>query len=886
MRRAPILALIALLGVGLLAWLLLGERTPEPSPKLTDTTDTGDDVTETELRESDVVWPADGVDLEGNDADAVAGKATVAKITGEVLDERGRGIDRARVIVVPVDPASLRGAPLADGALVASTETDAQGDFTLEQVPQGRWMRVIASHDGHATVGRLVPSAGAHVVLVLPEAGRLKLMIVDTDDEPVEGATVHASSGETHLTTTSSPNGGANFTALPPGAATVRVLMKERGSARAGPFVVRAGESSGHVVVVARGVALEGVVVDDETEAPIADARVRVATPGRALEATTDAQGRFGPLAAGGAGARVFLAVEAKGRAPLLEPVMLPAEGTQRVVLRLRKGTPWEGRVIDAAGKPVAGATVRYSADGIVLPMRGGSTTSDKDGRFVLPPPPPPAPGRRVVLVARAGAGLGALALRPDQLPPRPLELQLVAGATVRGRVVDGAGKARGGVTVRLGPKWDAVDRARSGTPSPAISRLHAFNAVGNQGLAAASGPDGRWQIDGVPAGLYRVWLREGTYERVDTDDLEIEGTSADVGDLVLDDALTLTGEVLDETGMGVAGATVLVSTGEGNFDRRRTQTDGRGWFTVPWLEGGQVGIRVGLGDRTASAVAVVEPDTENHIRIDMPASARLRLKVFEGDAAYRGLVTLAFGEIGSGRAATRRFTARVTGGEVVLDDVPVGDWTVEAFAPRGLRGQAQQVVTEAGRETPASLTLAKGARLHGTVRTEAGKGVAGAAIDLTHPETGGRVRATSDASGAFALEGLAAGAYTLEIRGRGGAPLRESLVLGAGEDRALDPTLPAGGSLLVRVFDGKGRPVPEALLGFRVNAGGFDRIRTSRPPRTDGTGRHTQGSLPLGRVIVTARDTDGRRGMAVAFVDAERTNEVDIEIRMSGSPR
>ncbi len=876
MRRASLLLLLGL-GIGLLGWVVFGERASDPVRELPDgvAQDAGDPVDEVPLRGVDAPSEATAEEARAADADTVAGAGQAARITGEVLDERGRPIDGADVRVVPVDPASLRGAPYADGAPLAKARSDRNGDFELEEIPAGRWLRVIAARDGHATVGRLVPSAGAHVVLVLPPAGALVLTVVDTDDDAVAEARVQVATGETRLEARTDAQGVARFEALPPGSAIARVLMEARGSARAGPYRVRAGETAEHTVVVARGVALEGTVVDATAETPVANARIRVATPGRAVEAVTDIQGRFAPVAAGGAGERVVVAVEAEGYAPILEHVMLPAEGTQTVVLRLQPAEPWRGRVLDARGAPVPGATVRYSADGIALPMRGGSTTSDEQGRFALPPPPPPAPGRRVVLVARAGGALGALALRPDQLPPRPLDLRLATGTLVSGRVVDALGERRAGLTVRIAPAWNEVERTPE--PTDAFSRLHAFNAVGNQGLAAATDADGRWRIAGVPEGPYRLWLRQGAHERIGGETLAVAGERVDAGTLVLDDGLRVTGEVVDERGVGIGGVEITVRAGGSTYDRRSTHTATDGTFEVPWLDEGTVEIAAALAGRTLRHPPVqLAREADTHVRLQLPDAARLRLQVRAHDAPYRGLLTVVFGESGSGRAASRRFTSRVRGGELVLDDVPVGEWTIEAFAPNGLRAQAREVWVEAGREVTARLDLAAGARLTGTVRTTSGDGVPGAALELEHPATGGRARTTADASGRFVFENLAAGAYTLSVLGRGGAPLREQLVLGAGEARALDPTLPPAGRLEVRVLDASGAAVPEALLSFRTEAG---TLRTARPARTDADGRRLQADVPLGRVIVLARDKHGRRGAGEAYVEATRTAAVVVRL-------
>lgn len=872
--RALPLMLVCLLAGGLV-WFVAFADAPTPDAPALDVAP---------IEQGDPTDPgvrgADGIDDPVRDADPgdasdTPRSRTRAGITGEVVDARGGALRDAAITARPVDPASLRGAPHADGAVLASTRSERDGSFTLEAVPAGRWLRVSAALPGYATVGRLVPSAGAYVRLVLPAAGGLALAVVHPDDAPVPEADVQVRSGESVFQATTDAEGKVEFPALPPGSARVHVRRIDAGSTRAGPFLVRAGETTAATVLVARGIALEGTVVDDATGAPVANAQVRVARPALAAEATTDAEGRFGPLPGGGLGERVLVAVTADGRAPILEPVHLRMPGTQSVLLRLRESAPWTGRVLDGDGRPVAGAEVGYTSDGIAVALRGGRTTTDDQGAFTLPPPPVPAPGRRVVLVARAGDALGAVALRPDQVPPAPLDVTVLRGATVTGRIVDSEGQGLAGVGVRLTPAWSEVPRAAR--PSPATSRLHAFNAVGNEGLATATAADGSWRLDGVPAGTFQLRLRRDGVLHAREERILVDARGGDGGTVVLDAGHELRGEVVDARGTAVAGAVVNVQPASGG-PRQRTTTDADGAFAVPGLRAGTYTVRALIAGRSGDAHTVrIGPDEDNPIRYVLAEPAVLELRVLAGERPYSGLLTVAFGEPGSGRATARRHTLRASAGKAVLEDAPPGAWTLEAFAPGDLRGQVEDVALDAGRRSTVQVVLAAGATLAGTVRTAGGRAVASAQLDLQHPSTGGRVFATSDADGRYRVTGLAAGDWTLRIRGRGGAPVEEQLVLGTGEARALDPTLAPAGSLRVRAVDAGGASLVEALVGFRGADGRA--VRTRKPPRTGRDGSLLQHDLPLGPITVLVRTADGRRGVANAIVVAGTPRDVTVPV-------
>jgi hypothetical protein len=79
------------------------------------------------------------------------------------------------------------------------------------------------------------------------------------------------------------------------------------------------------------------------------------------------------------------------------------------------------GRVVDAAGAPVAGATVSFApAPGSVPEIAG---LSGADGRFVLDAP---QPGRYVIAVRDAGGASAEVAVDVGAVPPDEVEIRIV----------------------------------------------------------------------------------------------------------------------------------------------------------------------------------------------------------------------------------------------------------------------------------------------------------------------------------------------------------------------------------------------------------------------------------------------------------------------------
>lgn len=138
----------------------------------------------------------------------------------------------------------------------------------------------------------------------------------------------------------------------------------------------------------------------------------------------------------------------------------------------------------------------------------------------------------------------------------------------------------------------------------------------------------------------------------------------------------------------------------------------------------------------------------------------------------------------------------------------------------------------------PLSLALDPALRIRSTVVDEAGMGVPGAEIELrarveealralNASWSGVRAeewRSTTDSTGGFVIEDLAAGDYELWVEAEGFAGGgRELLVEATGVDRELEPLVLGRGLTLVgRVVDAEDRPLP----GSRVAVGPLDRRR------------------------------------------------------------
>ena len=184
--------------------------------------------------------------------------------------------------------------------------------------------------------------------------------------------------------------------------------------------------------------------------APTAGARVLLApdTGGPVRETTTRAGGgfAFGGL---GAGRYALRAATAELASPVVRGVEA-GDGQSAAATRLDMvaGQAIAGRVVDDAGTALAGVDVRIEAGGAVpgedpLPTL---VSSDAAGAFAARV----APGRYRLTASRPGYVLRRAPSVDDKTPAAPpVALELVRGARVAGRVLDGRGGPAAGATVR-----------------------------------------------------------------------------------------------------------------------------------------------------------------------------------------------------------------------------------------------------------------------------------------------------------------------------------------------------------------------------------------------------------------------------------------------------
>lgn len=303
--------------------------------------------------------------------------------------------------------------------------------------------------------------------------------------------------------------------------------------------------------------ALRGQVIDAE-EDPVAGAVITLSSnPPRETVSTESGLFSFDGLPGG------RYSVAARSEEGFAGPVTVElTERTEPVILRVRVAPPLAIRVVKAADRePVGGASWE---------LRGPLTVSgltDAEGLAEVRALPPGS------YTAVAWAGGTAKTFQDVFLPaergPTALELALVDGCTVEGRVVDAESRPVEGAVVGF-----ERASARGGGPDPLRD-------------GTVSGKDGGFKLSGLAQGTYRFTARH---------DDSAPGSSPLVGVTAhrpVTDVLiqlkpggTVAGRVVDGDGAAIAGAAVRVAPtlGRPAVEIRQTVTDDRGEFHVKGL--------------------------------------------------------------------------------------------------------------------------------------------------------------------------------------------------------------------------------------------------------------------------------------------------------------
>ena len=734
--------------------------------------------------------------------------------------------------------------------------TDTAGTIVLPRA-RGEAVELRATAHGWPQTSE-VPAGAATTTLHLVSRPLRSLAVRHAGGTPAGGALVRRDSRWIGLTA----EDGRLSIALPAADDVTLTVESEDGEVGEVACCAARGAAPGDLVVTLRPPRLlAGRVIDATTRQPLRGALV-LGSLGPPLRTAADGGFRLPSPERGEARVQAFAAgylalATSRPQAGQEGPGRPQAGHEGPAVLPLERAARLAGRVVDEAGRPVAGAEVvaevrflrqhqahsevktRSRADGgfelaEIVAAEAYTVTADAEGFAPTAVVTRTAGGRQPAgraggpeIAARpappaAAAGPAAPAL-PD---PTSLLLVLRAGASAVGRVADAEGRPVAGAEVEL---------QRMGWPPRRLPR---------EGLySTQTGDTGAFLLSHLPPDRYQLSVLHPGFAPAQTVgiDLAAGASRSDLGTVILLPGTAISGRVVDGRDQPVAGARASLTLTRGlravswesaadHAFSPSLETGEDGAFRFPdLLPGDAFELQVAkTGYLPVSEHRVAAP-TREPLRIELRAAKTLEGRVLDADGGpvagaqvidLRANVAAFNGS--SWRSVTNGSSATDAEGRFTLGNLAPGRLDLQVNA-RGypIRQVPGVMIPDQGDPERLDIVLPRGALLEGRVAHEDGTPVAGAQLAAVPRAVervlglwadGNATNGVADGDGRYQLQGLATGTYAVTASGGDGEQAAAEIEVTAG-DNHLDLTAKGGSEVSGAVGDGDGLPVEEALL-------------------------------------------------------------------------
>ncbi|HKE00015.1 MAG TPA: carboxypeptidase-like regulatory domain-containing protein, partial [Planctomycetota bacterium] len=673
------------------------------------------------------------------------------------------------------------------------------------------------------------------------------------------------------------------------------------------PLEFREGERITLELKLSSGNSIEGRVVD-ATGAPVADATLGAAAPpGRMWVpaygfAHADASGRFRISGLWPGKHRLRLTfdgwIESAASLPALDVVLPRPAGAPPLVIVAERGALVAGRVVDAKGQGIPGASVVASSSwsGSKSAAAGKRAsdqivTSGADGGFRIT-----GLGDGPFSVTADVEDVGSQTTRDVRAGTEDVEIVVASPTGIAGRVVD----ATSGEPVEGFRAYAYEDGKDPGASLWQRARVE-------KGFAAK---DGSFRIAGLSPGRYRVVASaDGYVDRATSDAVDVETAKVTPGVVVrLTRGAIVRGRVIDgANGSPVAGARVagtLAGDASGRREAFQTETTIDGAFEAKGVEPGSIQVVASHNafvDSDPVAVEAVAGGVREAAPIALGHGGAIEGTALlpDGSPMARGDLTASLQPAGGrGRDLWKSGTADEKG-NFHVEGLRPGTWqvTVSMRAADGVWSATDKqvratVVVEDGRTTHVEFPPPPtgGCTIRGHV-TRARRPVGSASVwfwprqknAASGYDTSRSLSATTDDDGRFVLEHAPAGDAALMVIGGGGGESSD----GPGHQQAItvpdapamdvEITVPVAGSVNGRVRRrSDGKPIAQAYVEARPRLGNATLSRGSAT--TDSEGAFDIGGLAPGRYRVSAGtfvddDTNSSTGDVLGRV----TKEIEI---------
>jgi protocatechuate 3,4-dioxygenase beta subunit len=744
----------------------------------------------------------------------------------------------------------LEAGAVAPGFAPARLEV-AAGEVTasLRLVPGEAWTIEVRDRLGRPVPGALISTAGTGLALAATgDDGRaeVRLPVAEEVRLLIDSASGHAAVTVTPPRGAAGRGGSAGGAAGDPGApgdsAPADSGPADSGPAKSGGVDSGPADSPDHsgpveprriVVSVAPGATLPGRVLAETDRLPLAGAHVWVRSRPD-LRATTDARGTFTlPLDPHAPSGTLIVLAAAPGHQQEWQLVEAAAE---EAVLVLAPQATVSGRVVDAAGEPVAGARLVATSQAGWTGRRAPAVdraVSATDGGFRLTRLDPATVHRLLVEHPRFATAELDLAAPPAGGAREDLEVVLDRGARAFGVVFGADGAPLAGAT--------AVLRPVRGSDSPFRPR-----SVGRDEPSAPSADsdaDGLFAIEHVVPGRFDLHVTAAGHAPLKVPGVEVPEPpeDGDLGSVSLQSGAEIAGRVVDSDGKPLA-AVEVKATERDMFSWRgddgvEATTGAGGRFVLRDLAPGtRLDLMLTATGFVLETVPGVVAPPERPLVVELTHTATVAGRVVDGFGAGIARARVEVKDVAADapritRGPTSGVATAGEDGRFVVEGATPGTMELVAGADEFQTSEPLVLeLTPGERREGLRLVLARGGSLAGRVTGPGGEPVADATILAAPTVQAGspfqlapRHQARSDHEGRYRIGGLPPGEVQVRaLHPDYAGPVREATI-GAGEAR-LDLELRRGIEVSGRVVDDAGAPVAgvevslvaDSWLGFR----------------------------------------------------------------------